>query len=65
MVSEQILSSIDNINDSAERSSYLVLESMCKVIEKEIVFNQYCSPEMITEGAVMDEVKKKINKFAK
>ena len=59
MVSEQILSSIDNINDSAERSSYLVLESMCKVIEKEIVFNQYCSPEMITEGAVMDEVKKK------
>ena len=59
MVTEQILSSIDNINNTADRSSFLVLESMCKVIEKEIVFNQYCSPEMITEGAVMDEVKKK------
>lgn len=59
MVTEQILASIDNINEASERSTYCVLESMCKLIEKEIEFEEFCSSEIIQEGKVLDEVKKK------
>ena len=62
MVTEQILQSIDNINEVSEASSYAVLESMCTLIEKEFTFEEFCSPEIIQEGEVLDNVKKKSKK---
>lgn len=59
MITEQILKSIDNINEVSEASSYAVLESMCTLIEKEITFEEFCSPEIIQEGEVLDNVKKR------
>ena len=62
MVTEQILQSIDNINEVSEASSYAVLESMCTLIEKEFTFEEFCSPEIIQEGEVLDNAKKKSKK---
>lgn len=59
MITEQILKSIDNINEVSEASSYAVLESMCVLIEKELTFEEFCSPEIIQEGEVLDNVKKR------
>ena len=59
MITEQILESIDNINTTVEKSSYCVLESMCSLIEKELLFEENCSPMMIQEGEILNEVKKK------
>lgn len=59
MITDQILKSIDNINEVSEASSYAVLESMCTLIEKELAFEEFCSPEIIQEGEVLDNVKKR------
>ena len=59
MITEQILESIDNINTTVGESSYCVLESMCSLIEKELLFEENCSPMMIQEGEILNEVKNK------
>ena len=59
MITDQILKSIDNINEVSEASSYAVLESMCTLIEKELAFEEFCSPEFFQEGEVLDNVKKR------
>lgn len=59
MITKQILQSIDNINEAIDNSSYAVLESMCTLIEKEYIFEEFCSPDFIQEGEMLDNVKKK------
>lgn len=63
MFETEILSAIDNINESIEDSTFHVLESMVSLYSKEIDFMDFCSDdyktEIVMEGEVMDEVKKK------
>lgn len=62
MITNEILLSIDNINSATEDASFHVLESVVSYYSKEIDFEDFCSPEIVMEGQMIDNVKKKEKK---
>lgn len=59
MFENEILRSIDAINETAEQSSFHVLEAMCALIEKDFIIQEFASPEFYQEGEILDKVKER------